>query len=224
MSLLDTLRKHLTPEQLTEVQDALGDDFNYDVVPRSRLNKVIRQRDEAKQMLTQLQTGRVSDPEEDEDDGEGAGIEGAGKKGKASPGGLTQQMLNDALAQQKAAHEQEMLNLRLQYAALQQLQEAQFVDPQLVWDANLVDKTKLSFDTQGKLAGLTEQLDALKTSKPYLVGGGTQGAPNGTGRQGGEPGGAGGAVTKEDFLKMSYQDRLAFKEANPETFKHFLQQ
>ena len=51
MSLLDTLKKNLTPEQFSAVQDALGDDFNWDVVPRSRLNKVIKQRDDARQQL-----------------------------------------------------------------------------------------------------------------------------------------------------------------------------
>ena len=46
MSLYDTLRKSLTPELFTQVTDALGDDFDYDVVPRSRLNKVIKQRND----------------------------------------------------------------------------------------------------------------------------------------------------------------------------------
>ena len=39
MSLYDSLRKALTPELFTQVTDALGDDFDYDVVPRARLNK-----------------------------------------------------------------------------------------------------------------------------------------------------------------------------------------
>ena len=33
MSLKDTLRQKLTPELFTQVTDALGDDFNFDVVP-----------------------------------------------------------------------------------------------------------------------------------------------------------------------------------------------
>ena len=44
MSFLDTLRKNLTPELFTQVTDQLGDDFDFDLVPRSRLNKVIKQR------------------------------------------------------------------------------------------------------------------------------------------------------------------------------------
>ena len=69
MSLLDTLKKNLTPEQLSAVQDALGDDFNYDVVPRSRLNKVIQQRDEARRQLN----GAGSNGQDDDGDDGGTG-------------------------------------------------------------------------------------------------------------------------------------------------------
>lgn len=222
MSLLDTLRKHLTDEQLSVVQDALGDDFDYDVVPRSRLNKVIKQRNEARKMVSQLQAGEdLEDDDDDFDDpGKGAGSEGAGKKAKSPKGVITQKALEEALNQMKTSHAQEMKDLQIQYAALRVLQEAQFVDPQLVWDSKLIDKSKLDFDEKGQLTGLSEQLDPLKTNKPYLINAG--GARRGTGKQGGEEGGAGGTVTKEDFMKMSYEEQLAFKQNNPEVFKTFL--
>lgn len=223
MSLLDTLRKHLTEEQLSAVQDALGDDFNYDVVPRSRLNKVIKQRDEARKMVNQLQAGGddIEDDDDDDDLGKGAGFEGAGKQGKPPKGMITQKALEEALNQLKGTHAQEMKDLKIQHAALQMLQEAQFVDPSLVWDSKLIDKSKLDFDEQGHLTGLSEQLDPLKTAKPYLVST-TSIVRKGTGKTGGEEGGAGGTVTKEDFMKMSYEDQLAFKQQNPDVFKTFM--
>ena len=80
MSLLDTLKKNLSPEVFSAVQDALGDDFNYDVVPRSRLNKVIQQRDEARRQLNGAGTGGQGD---DGDDGNGGA--GSGNGGGHSP-------------------------------------------------------------------------------------------------------------------------------------------
>ena len=73
MSLKDTLRQKLTPELFTQVTDALGDDFNFDVVPRSRLNKVIGQRDTLKEQLetalkgTQTKGGSEDDDDDDDD-------------------------------------------------------------------------------------------------------------------------------------------------------------
>ena len=72
MSLKDTLRQKLTPELFTQVTDALGDDFNFDVVPRSRLNKVIGQRDTLKEQLESAlkgtQTKGGSEDDDDDDD------------------------------------------------------------------------------------------------------------------------------------------------------------
>ena len=44
MSFQDTLRKSLTPELYTSVIDQLGDDFDFDLVPRARVYQVIKQR------------------------------------------------------------------------------------------------------------------------------------------------------------------------------------
>ena len=77
MSLYDSLRKALTPELFTQVTDALGDDFDYDVVPRARLNKVIKQRNELREELSggsQSRSGKAKGSDEDDDDmGAGAG-------------------------------------------------------------------------------------------------------------------------------------------------------
>ena len=67
MSIIERLKKNLSPEQYTAVMDALGDDFDFDLVPRARLNKVISQRNTLRE---QLASGLQTDGD-DGDDGEG---------------------------------------------------------------------------------------------------------------------------------------------------------
>lgn len=125
MSILEALRKNLTSEQYTALMDALGDDFDWDVVPRSRLNKVIKQRNELREQLA----GQTQDPGiEDDDDGEGVP---AAKNGKGNQG-------VDIKALQKQ-HKTEMANLAIRYSALDKLRAAKAKDPELILKAGLLD-------------------------------------------------------------------------------------
>ena len=227
MSLKDTLRQKLTPELFTQVTDALGDDFNFDVVPRSRLNKVIGQRDTLKEQLeTALKGTQTKGGSEDDDDDDDFQMPDTTKgKGKKQSSGATlteeeiQQRINEATKQ--AQNE-----VRIQYAGLDALRNANAVDPDLVF--TLIDKSKLKFDDSGKLTGIDEQITALKTSKPNLFpDGGTKGGrkdtPGGTGKDGGSEKFE-TVKSKEDFLKLSTADQLKFKEAHPDVFKSYLAQ
>ena len=227
MSLKDTLRQKLTPELFTQVTDALGDDFNFDVVPRSRLNKVIGQRDTLKEQLeTALKGTQTKGGSEDDDDDDDFQMPDTTKgKGKKQSSGTTlteeeiQQRINDAT--QKAQNE-----VRIQYAGLDALRNANAVDPDLVF--TLIDKSKLKFDDSGKLTGIDEQITALKTSKPNLFPdssnkGGRNNTPGGTGKDGGSEKFE-TVKSKEDFLKLSTADQLKFKEAHPDVFKSYLAQ
>lgn len=214
MSLLDTLRKNLTPEQLSAVQDALGDDFNYDVVPRSRLNKVIQQRDEARRQLGQGGNAGAGD-----DGGEGSG------DGDGAPGakGFTQADIDAAVAAANAAHVAELNKLKMNHAVLAKLQEQNFVDPNLILSAGLIDTTKVTLDDNGVITGgLDDQLSSLAEARPYLKND-SNGGQRGTGKQGGSDE-FGSVTSKEEFLKLSYEKQLEFKKANPEVFKGFLNQ
>ena len=227
MSLKDTLRQKLPPELFTQVTDALGDDFNFDVVPRSRLNKVIGQRDTLKEQLeTALKGTQTKGGSEDDDDDDDFQMpdttKGKGKK-QSSETTLTeeeiQQRINDATKQ--AQNE-----VRIQYAGLDALRNANAVDPDLVF--TLIDKSKLKFDDSGKLTGIDEQIAALKTSKPNLFPesgnkGGRKDTPGGTGKDGGSEKFE-TVKSKEDFLKLSTADQLKFKEAHPDVFKSYLAQ
>lgn len=214
MSLLDTLKKNLTPEQFTAVQDAVGDDFNWDVVPRSRLNKVIKQRDEARAQLGQ------SSANAGDDEGEGSNNGGAGAPAAK---GFTQDDIDAAVQAVKDQHANELQQMRLQHAVLARLSESNFVDPNLVLSAGLIDTTKVTLDNSGAITGgLDDQISSLAESRPYLVKAASAGQ-RGTGKQGGSD--EFGAVTnKEEFLKLPYEKQLEFKQANPEVFKGFINQ
>ena len=208
MSLLDTLQKNLTPEMLSAVQDALGDDFDYDVVPRSRLNKVIKQRNEARKLLGQS----VRDPEDPE---------GAGSEGGNGTGGFTQQDIDNAVQAERQKHLDEVAAMQKRYAVTEKLRESKFVDPNLVLTAGLIDMTKVTMDATGSITGgLEEQLKAVIESRPYLIK--VDEAGRGTGKSGGAEG-FGSVTSREEFLKLPYEKQLEFKKSNPEIFKGFTQ-
>lgn len=208
MSLLDTLQKSLTPEMLSAVQDALGDDFDYDVVPRSRLNKVIKQRNEARKLLGQT----VRDSEDPE---------GAGSEGGSGTGGFTQQDIDNAVQAERQKHLDEVAAMQKRYAVAEKLRESRFVDPGLVLSAGLIDLAKVVVDASGTITGgLEDQLKAVIESRPYLIE--STGAPRGTGKDGGT-GNFGSVTSREEFLKLSYEKQLEFKKANPEVFRGFME-
>lgn len=215
MSLYDTLRKSLTPELFTQVTDALGDDFDYDVVPRSRLNKVIKQRNELRDQLaggTQPKggSGKKGAGEDDDDDYEGA----------PAPKVVNEEALRK---QYQKAQDDAVKAVKIQYAALDKLRAANAIDPELIWSSNALDKTKIDLDDSGNLTGLDDMLTELQKNKAHLfkVEGGKP--DKGTGKNEGGDDSKGGTVsTLEDFMKLPYDKQIEFKKANPEVFKSFV--
>lgn len=179
MSIIERLKKNLSPEQYTAVMDALGDDFDFDLVPRSRLNKVISQRNTLRdQLASGLQT--------DGDDGEGEGNEptpapkakakvpaaGAGTGDKT----FTEEDLNKRVAESEKA-------IKMRYAAIQQLKDAGALDADLIFNSEgLLDKSKLTFEDATGLGGLEDQITALKESKGFLFNAGNNGGGKGKGK------------------------------------------
>lgn len=220
MSFYDTLRKNLTPELFTQVTDQLGDDFDFDLVPRSRLNKVIKQRNELRDQIAegsqpQGSKGKARN-EDDDDDFEMPG------KGKGKSAG--QEVDVEALKKQWEQEQGNAVNeVKMQYAALEKLRAANAIDPELIWQAGIIDKTKLSIEADGTVKGLDEAITELTKNRGNLFGKakGKDGVPGGTGKDGGDDSFA-TVKTKEDFLKLSTKDQMAFKQANPEVFKTFL--
>lgn len=203
MSFQDTLRKSLTPELYTSVIDQLGDDFDFDLVPRARLNQVIKQRNTLREQLAENPQARGAGKKgEDEEDDEGIDIEKLQK-------------------QWKAQSDQAVQEVKIQYAALDKLRAAEVIDPELVWSSNVLNKKALKLDDEGALTGLDEQIENLKKNKTHLFKQARQDPDAGTGKEGGEEGGT-KITTKEEFLKLDVDKQIAFKKANPEVFKTFM--
>lgn len=213
MSLYDSLRKALTPELFTQVTDALGDDFDYDVVPRARLNKVIKQRNELRDQIagnTQTQRG-TSKPDEGDDD------LNTGKPVDNKPVNVA-----ELKAQWQKEQDAAVKAVRLQYAALEKLRAANVIDPELIWSSSVLDKSKIDLDDKGQVTGLDDMLTQLQKDKAHLFKKATDGVPGGTGKEGGDEGKGGSVTTREEFLKLPIDKQIAFKQANPEVFKTFM--
>ena len=213
MSLYDSLRKALTPELFTQVTDALGDDFDYDVVPRARLNKVIKQRNELRDQLagnTQAQRGTSKTDEDDDELNTGKSIDNK----PVNVAELKAQWQKEQDAAVKA--------VRLQYAALEKLRAANVIDPELIWSSNVLDKSKIDLDDKGQVTGIDDMLTQLQKDKAHLFKKASDGVPGGTGKDGGDDGKGGSVTTREEFLKLPIDKQIAFKQANPEVFKTFM--
>lgn len=190
MSLKGTLKKALSQEQFDQVIDALGDDFNFDLVPRTRLNKVIRQRNELQKLVDEEgQSSSDSADDSDLDDGSDDGDPTPQlQQPKKAPKG------HKTIEQLEADHKREIEELKIQYAVAEKLRGAKAVDPDLIWNGGLLDKSKLKFDEAGKLTGFDDQLKGLQKDKAFLFsevpsedknqGAGDGGVPAGTGRGG----------------------------------------
>ena len=213
MSLYDSLRKALTPELFTQVTDALGDDFDYDVVPRARLNKVIKQRNDLRDQLagnTQAQRG-TSKTDEDDDE------LNTGKPTDNKPVNVA-----ELKAQWQKEQDAAVKAVRLQYAALEKLRAANVIDPELIWSSNVLDKSKIDLDDKGQVTGMDDMLTQLQKDKAHLFKKASDGVPGGTGKDGGDDGKGGSVTTREEFLKLPIDKQIAFKQANPEVFKTFM--
>ena len=200
MSFLDALKRSLTPEMYAQVTDALGDDFDYDLVPRTRLNKVIAQRNTLRDQL--------------------AGLSGEPKPPKTDPDEPDVPPVDTAALEQKYKDQADeaIRGVKMQYAALSKLREAGVVDPEMVWSSSVLDKTKITMDEHDKIIGMDEMLTQLKTDKAYLFKQTTP--PAGTGKDGGTQ--FEGVTTRDAFLKLDVAQQIAFKQANPEIFKKFM--
>ena len=209
MSFQDTLRKNLTPELFEQVTDQLGDDFDYDLVPRSRLNKVIKQRNDLRNQIAGIpqSPNTKSKGKSEDDDGDDSGID--------NPVDIDE--LRRQLQEQKDLAVQ---GVKIQYAALEKLRAADVIDPELVWSSNVLDKTKLKLGDGDVLTGLDEQITQLKKDKTHLFKVAGSDVPPGTGKDSGNE--FEGVTSREAFLKLPMDKQLAFKQANPEIFKTFM--
>lgn len=175
MSLKEVFAKKLTPEMLAQINDALGDDFDYDMVPRTRLNKVIKQRNDLKALIEGETGQKLETSEGDPVDGD----EGIKSTDKA----IVEKQIQALKEEMEAAHAKAMQEMKVQYAALDKLRAANALDADLILKSGALDMTKVAFDEVGAISGLDEQIASLTKDKAFLFKAAE--APKGTGKESG---------------------------------------
>ncbi len=209
MSFADSLKKNLKPELYTQVIDSLGDDFDLDLVPRTRLNKVIGERNT---LRAQIAGGDNTPPA-------GGTEPPAGGAGSEPPATQPQPPVDvEALKKQWEKEQGDAVTaVKLQFATLDKLRGANAIDAELIWNAGLIDTSKLTLDATGAVQGVDALITQLQKDKAHLFGQAQGGAPNGTGKDGGA-GDFSGVTDKASFLKLDADKQIAFKQANPTMF------
>lgn len=81
----------------------------------------------------------------------------------------------------------------------------------------LIDLQGIEIGADGNVSGVMEQIDAMKKEKPFLFGG--QGL---AGRSPVAVGGDSLSVTREQFEKMSYREKMEVYEQSPELYKQLI--
>lgn len=159
MSFKDTLQKNLTPEMFSSVCDALGDDFDFDMVPRSRLNKVIGQRNELRKSLSKsLNINQDGDGDDDDNDGASTGEEVT----------YTEKEVKKLLKDKDAEQLKAITSLKKQNVALEKLRANNAVDPETILKSGLLDLDKCDFGKDGTLSGIDDAIKSLVKDKAYF--------------------------------------------------------
>lgn len=199
MSLLKKLREKLTPETITQIIDAVGDDFDWDLVPRTRLNAVIGQRND---LRAQLAGSNNSNPSNDDDEGNDpddlkGGTQGAAGTGAPNQKGLTQDDIDKAVKAERKIWEAKMKEANIRVAALEKLREAGAIDSELIFDSSKFDKKTLKLGEDGSLEGIDDLIKTFKEGNAHLFST-DNGAAAGTGKNGGGAGTGDGTGGKSD--------------------------
>lgn len=184
----DLLGFGLNEEQTNKVWEALDGSF----VPKARFNEV---NEENKGLKVQI-TDRDKQ------------LEGLKKTSGDNAELMKQieQLQNDNKAQ-KEAHSAEVAKIRLDNAIDTALTAAGAKNNKAVRAMLAMDGVKL--DAEGKLSGLSEQLDAVKKSDGYLFNSNTNSF------KGTKPGAGADGVPNGDTSKMTYSQMVQYLNANP---------
>lgn len=161
MTLLEKLREKLGPELAGQVEDAVGDDFDWDFVPRARLNKVIGQRNTAQAKLQAYLDKQSSNAEDDDDDIPNA--EGNNGDTETRRHNKANEVNIDEL---NAQHQKDLANVAKRYAVLDLIRAKGALDPKLVLGQLDLDKMNLKEDDT--LEGFDEQFNPWAESHGYM--------------------------------------------------------
>lgn len=127
---------------------------------------------------------------------------------------LTSKIAELQAANKKAA--QDIVQLKLDSAVELGLANAKAKDPKAV--RGVLDMSKIKLNDKNEVEGLAEQLKDLQKTHDYLFEASGQAAPKGITPAGGS-GKVPSGVTREQFNRMGYLERLKLRNDDPETYK-----
>lgn len=120
--------------------------------------------------------------------------------------------LQDAATQREADYNENIKNMKIDTAITKALSKSGAMNETIL--TGLLDRTKIAIGEDNTITGIQEQITALKESDPYLF---KQDSIKGV-----VPGDATpkthDGITKEQFNKMSYLDRVQLQETNPDLY------
>lgn len=191
-------KEQLRALNLTEEQiNAIIEDYGKNYVSKAQFNEKNDAYKQAKQEIENL-TNDISTLSE------------ANKANEALQSQIKE--LQDAATQREADYNENIKNMKIDTAITKALSKSGAMNETIL--TGLLDRTKIAIGEDNTITGIQEQINALKESDPYLF---KQDSIKGV-----VPGDAtpktNDGITKEQFNKMSYLDRVQLQESNPDLY------
>lgn len=191
-------KEQLQALNLTEEQiNAIIEDYGKNYVSKAQFNEKNDAYKQAKQEIKNL-TNDISTLSE------------ANKANEALQSQIKE--LQDAATQREADYNENIKNMKIDTAITKALSKSGAMNETIL--TGLLDRTKIAIGEDNTITGIQEQIVALKESDPYLF---KQDSIKGV-----VPGDATpkthDGITKEQFNKMSYLDRVQLQETNPDLY------
>lgn len=191
-------KEQLQALNLTEEQiNAIIEDYGKNYVSKTQFNEKNDAYKQAKQEIENLTTD----------------INNLSEANKANEALQSQiKELQDAATQREADYKESIKTLKIDTAITKALSKSGAMNETIL--TGLLDRTKIAIGEDNTITGIQEQINALKESDPYLF---KQDSIKGV-----VPGDAtpktNDGITKEQFNKMSYLDRVQLQETNPDLY------
>lgn len=184
---------NLTDEQI----NAIIEDYGKNYVSKTQFNEKNDAYKQAKQEIENLTTD----------------INNLSEANKANEALQSQiKELQDAATQREADYNENIKNMKIDTAITKALSKSGAMNETIL--TGLLDRSKIAIGEDNTITGIQEQIVALKESDPYLF---KQDSIKGV-----VPGDATpkthDGITKEQFNKMSYLDRVQLQETNPDLY------
>lgn len=191
-------KEQLQALNLTEEQiNAIIEDYGKNYVSKAQFNEKNDAYKQAKQEIENL-TNDINNLSE------------ANKANEALQSQIKE--LQDAATQREADYNENIKNMKIDTAITKALSKSGAMNETIL--TGLLDRTKIAIGEDNTITGIQEQIVALKESDPYLF---KQDSIKGV-----VPGDAtpktNDGITKEQFNKMSYLDRVQLQETNPDLY------